>query len=82
MMATIGAAAKVDTNDTKKPIHDMWKDAWCGWLKEKMFRLFALCSLSTSMVNVGSTGAALMVSRLSTTSVFEAGCAGKGDGVG
>ena len=45
MMAIMGAAAKVDTKDTKKPIQDMWKDAWCGWLNEKMLRLFALFSL-------------------------------------
>ena len=46
MIATMGAAAKVDTKDTKKPIHDMWKEAWWGKLKEKMLRLFALFSLS------------------------------------
>ena len=28
MIATMGAAAKVDTKEMKKPIHDMWKDAW------------------------------------------------------
>ena len=54
MMAIMGAAAKVDTKDTKKPIQDMWKDAWCGWLNEKMLRLFALFSLRKRRSGWGS----------------------------
>jgi|TARA_B110000967_G_scaffold124819_1_gene127579 hypothetical protein len=41
----MGAAANVLTKDTKKPIHDMWKEAWWGKLKEKMFKDMALFSL-------------------------------------
>ena len=54
MMAIMGAAAKVDTKETKKPIQDMWKDAWCGWLNEKMLRLFALFSLRKRRSGWGS----------------------------
>jgi len=35
----------VETKDTKKPSHDRWKHAWCGWLKENTFRFIALFSL-------------------------------------
>jgi|TARA_B110000977_G_scaffold34198_1_gene45674 hypothetical protein len=41
----MGAAANVETKDTKNPIHDMWKEAWWGKENEKMFRDIALFSL-------------------------------------
>jgi|AntAceMinimDraft_1070359.scaffolds.fasta_scaffold12240_2 hypothetical protein len=61
----MGAAAKVETKETKKPIHETWNEAWCGKSKENTFKLLALFSESTSMVNLGrstrATKAALTI---------------------
>jgi hypothetical protein len=41
----MGAAAKVETKETKKPSHERWKHAWWGKLKEKTSSRNALFSL-------------------------------------
>mmetsp|Transcript_4622 Transcript_4622/g.13775 ORF Transcript_4622/g.13775 Transcript_4622/m.13775 type:complete len:220 (-) Transcript_4622:23-682(-) len=47
MTGIIGAAAKVDRNDTKKLIHDKWKALMCGLANDRSLIFFALCSVST-----------------------------------
>jgi len=52
MMGTSGAAAKVETKQVKKEIHDRWKVRMCGLAKEKSLMVLALCSESTGRSNL------------------------------
>lgn len=53
MTGTKGAAAKVEIKQVKKEIQAKWKDLMCGCAKERIFRVFALCSESTGKENFG-----------------------------
>lgn len=51
MMGTRGAAAKVETKQVKKENQAKWKDLMWGCAKDRIFRVFALCSESTGREN-------------------------------
>lgn len=63
MIGTKGAAAKVETKQVKKDIHDKWKVLMCGLANEKSLKTLDLCSESTgngnlAVVSVGTIGEA------------------------
>lgn len=52
IMGTKGAAAKVEMKQVKNEIQPKWKDLMWGCAKEKILRVFALCSESTGRENL------------------------------
>lgn len=61
IMGTRGAAAKVETKQVKKEIHDKWKVLMWGFASEKGLNTLALCSESTGRANFAAVVSVITV---------------------